>query len=321
MCISNEKKIELYKTMLTIRLFEEKVAELYRQAMVPGFVHLYIGEEAVATGVCSVLRKSDYLTSTHRGHGHCIAKGARLDRLMAEICGKKTGYGEGRGGTMHIFIPEIGVLGTQGVVGDGIPLATGAALKAKLKKTKQVSVCFFGDGASNLGLFHESLNLASVWELPVIFVCENNLYATATSTSISMKIDNISTRGDGYGIPSAIADGMDVLDVYERADIAVQAAREGAGPALIECKTYRFCEHLEGDPIQNYRTREELARWKTKCAIKRMKNKLIDEDILNVDGLRDIENSVRAKIEEAATFASESSLPSKESALTHVYSG
>src|SRR3972149_6703471 len=220
--VEKAKLFEMYPQMLTIRFFEEKVFELYGQNLVPGTIHLYAGEEAVAVGVCSNLRRDDYITSTHRGHGHCIAKGARLDKTMAEILGRKTGYCKGKGGSMHIADFSIGMLGATAVVGAGIPIATGAGLSIKLKKTDQVVACFFGEGASNQGTFHESLNLASTWDLPVIFVCENNLYAMGTRQSKAMKVANIADRAAAYGMPGCSVDGNDILAVYEATRLAVE---------------------------------------------------------------------------------------------------
>jgi pyruvate dehydrogenase E1 component alpha subunit len=222
--LTSEKLIEMYRKMLQIRYFEEKVFELYGQNVVPGTIHLYAGEEAVAVGVCSTLRKDDYITSTHRGHGHCIAKGAELKRIMAEILGKKTGYCKGKGGSMHIADFNVGMLGATAVVGAGLPIAVGAGLSAKLRKTDQVVACFFGEGASNQGTFHESVNMASAWGLPVIFVCENNLYAMGTRQSRIMNIEKVADRAVAYGIPGTSADGNDVLAVYEASKEAVDRA-------------------------------------------------------------------------------------------------
>ena len=258
--LPKENLIIMYRKMLEIRFFEEKVFELYGQNLVPGTIHLYAGEEAVAVGVCNALSKDDYITSTHRGHGHCIAKGADLKRTMAEILGKETGYCKGKGGSMHIADFSIGMLGATAVVGAGLPIAVGAALSAKLRKTDQVVACFFGEGASNQGTFHESINMASAWKLPVIFVCENNLYAMGTRQSRIMNIENISDRAPSYGIPGVSVDGNDVLAVYEAAQVATERARRGEGPTLIECKTYRHKGHSRVDPAK-YRPREEVEEW------------------------------------------------------------
>jgi len=272
--LPREKLVEMYRKMFEIRSFEEKVFELYAQNMVPGTIHLYAGEEAVAVGVCSNLRKDDYITSTHRGHGHCIAKGADPKRIMAEILGKKTGYCKGKGGSMHIADFKVGMLGATAVVGAGIPIAMGAGLSIKLRGTDQVVACFFGEGASNQGTFHEGINMAAIWKLPVIFVCENNLYAMGTRQSRVMLIENIADRAASYGIPGVTVDGNDVLAVYEAAREAVERARRGEGPTLIECKTYRHKGHSRVDPAK-YRPKEEVEEWLRKDPIKRLREKLL----------------------------------------------
>jgi pyruvate dehydrogenase E1 component alpha subunit len=304
--------------MLEIRYFEEKVFELYGQNLVPGTIHLYAGEEAVAVGVCSSLRKDDYITSTHRGHGHCIAKGAELKRTMAEILGKKTGYCKGKGGSMHIADFQIGMLGATAVVGAGLPIAVGAGLSAKLRKTDQVVACFFGEGASNQGTFHESINMASAWSLPVIFVCENNLYAMGTRQSRIMNVENISDRAGAYGISGVTVDGNDVLAVFEASQKAVDQARSGAGPTLIECKTYRHKGHSRVDPAK-YRSKEEVAQWLAKDPINRFKEALLKNDVFSQAEVQKIGESVTAEIEEAAKFAVESPYPAPEEALEDVY--
>jgi pyruvate dehydrogenase E1 component alpha subunit len=308
----------MYEKMLEIRYFEEKVFELYGQNLVPGTIHLYAGEEAVAVGVCSSLRKDDYITSTHRGHGHCIAKGAELKRTMAEILGKKTGYCKGKGGSMHIADFQIGMLGATAVVGAGLPIAVGAGLSAKLRKTDQVVACFFGEGASNQGTFHESINMASAWSLPVIFVCENNLYAMGTRQSRIMNIENISDRAGAYGISGVTVDGNDVLAVFEASQKAVDQARSGAGPTLIECKTYRHKGHSRVDPAK-YRSKEEVNQWLAKDPISRFKEVLLQNDVFSQAEVQKIGESVAAEIEEAVKFAVESPYPAPEEALEDVY--
>ena len=308
----------MYKRMLEIRFFEEKVFDLYAQNLVPGTIHLYLGEEAVAVGVCSLLKKDDYITSTHRGHGHCIAKGAELKRTMAEILGKKTGYCKGKGGSMHIADFKIGMLGATAVVGAGLPIAVGAGLSAKLRKTDQVVACFFGEGASNQGTFHESINMASIWKLPVIFVCENNLYAMGTHQSTVMAIENVADRAVAYGIPGVVVDGNDVLAVYEATQRAVERARKGEGPTLIECKTYRHKGHSRVDPAK-YRPKEEVEEWLAKDPIKRFKEKLLQTNTLTEPEIQQIEKEVSAEIEEAVKFAMESPYPAPEEALEDVY--
>jgi len=316
--LAKEKLVEMYRKMLEIRFFEEKVFELYAQNLVPGTVHLYAGEEAVAVGVCSNLRRDDYVTSTHRGHGHCIAKSADLKRVMAEILGKKTGYCKGKGGSMHIADFSIGMLGATAIVGAGIPIAVGAGLSIKLRKTDQVVACFFGEGASNQGTFHEGINMASVWKLPVIFLCENNLYAMGTRQSRVMAIENVADRAVAYGIPGVVVDGNDVLAVHEVTQEAVERARKGEGPTLIECKTYRHKGHSRVDPAR-YRPKEEVEEWLAKDPIKRLKEELLQTDTLTEAEIRQIEKKVSAEIEEAVKFAMESPYPAPEEALQDIY--
>ena len=247
----------LYRTMVTIRFFEQTVEKHFLAGEIPGFVHLYIGEEAIATGVCANLTPDDYIASTHRGHGHSIAKGADVSRMMAEIFGKKTGYCKGKGGSMHIADFSVGMLGANGVVGGSFAIATGAALATKMLEQKRVAVAFFGDGASNRGTFHESANLASIWKLPVIFLCENNQYASTTPYRSSTSVEDIADRARGYGMPGVVVDGNDVFAVYEAAKAAVERARGGGGPSLVEAKTYRIKGHFVGDP-ELYRSKEEV---------------------------------------------------------------
>jgi len=316
--LPKEKLAQMYLKMLEIRCFEEKVFELYGQNLVPGTIHLYAGEEAVAVGVCSSLRKDDYITSTHRGHGHCIAKGAELKRTMAEILGKKTGYCKGKGGSMHIADFNIGMLGATAVVGAGLPIAVGAGLSAKLRKTDQVVACFFGEGASNQGTFHESINMASAWSLPVIFVCENNLYAMGTHQSRIMNIQNIADRAVAYAIPGGTVDGNDVLAVFEASQKAVDRARSGGGPTLIECKTYRHKGHSRVDPAK-YRPKEEVEQWLARDPLKRFKAVLLQNSGFSQSEVQEIEEKVAADIEDAVKFAVQSPYPAPEEALEDVY--
>ncbi len=310
--------IEMYRKMLEIRHFEEKVYDLYGQNLVPGTIHLYAGQEAVAVGVCANLRKDDYITSTHRGHGHCIAKGAHLNKVMAEILGKKTGYCEGKGGSMHIADFSVGTLGATAVVGAGIPIAAGAGLSIKLRKTDQVVVCFFGEGASNQGTFHEGINMAAIWNLPVVFVCENNLYAMGTRQSRVMAIENVADRAAGYGIPGVVVDGNDVMAVYEATHEAVKRARGGGGPTLIECKTYRHKGHSRFDPA-TYRPKEEVEEWLKRDPIKRFRARLLETKTLTAEEADEIEQEVVAAVEDAVKFALESPYPAPEQALEQVY--
>jgi len=304
--------------MLEIRLFEEKIEALFMKNLIGGTVHLYIGEEAVAVGACAALQKEDYIVSNHRGHGHCIAKGGDSRKMMAEILGKETGYCRGKGGSMHVSDIEIGNLGANGIVGAGIPIASGAALALKLQQRKQVVVCFFGDGASNTGSFHEGINLASVNSLPVVFVCENNCYAISSSFSNTFCISNISDRAQSYGIPGISIDGMDVIGVYEAMQNAVDRARKGAGPSFIECMTYRFKGHYIGDP-GIYRTKKELEGWRKKDPIERLKKSLKKNKILSAKDIQKIEAEAAAKIKDAEEFALNSPEPKGEEAFLSVY--
>ena len=258
--------VNLYRQMVRMRKFEEKLYELFLTRIMPGTMHQYNGQEAVAAGVCAHLRLNDYVTSTHRGHGHYVAKGADMDAMMAEIFAKRTGCCKGCGGSMHVADPEAGVLMSSAIVGGGIPIAVGAAWSLKYKKTDNVAACFFGDGASNEGSFHEAVNLAAVWALPVIFVCENNLYGFSTHYKRTMVLDDIADRAKGYGIPGVAVDGMDVLKVYEAAGKAVERARRGEGPTLLECKTYRYRGHSRMEN-PNYRTKEEVKEWEKRDPI------------------------------------------------------
>ncbi len=316
--LPKESLAGMLRKMLEIRFFEEKIFELYGQNLVPGTIHLYAGEEAVAVGVCSALRKDDYITSTHRGHGHCIAKGADLKQVMAEILGKKTGYCKGKGGSMHIADFKIGMLGATAVVGAGLPIAVGAGLSAKLRRTDQVVACFFGEGASNQGTFHESINLASVWKLPVVFVCENNLYAMGTHQLRIMSTKNVAERASGYGIPGVTVDGNDVLLVYEAALTATEKARKGQGATLIECKTYRRRGHSRVDPAR-YRPKEEVEEWLRRDPITLFREKLLRRGVMLGSEIEQIEGQVAGEIEEAARFAEGSPYPAPKEALEDVY--
>jgi pyruvate dehydrogenase E1 component alpha subunit len=283
--------------------------------------HLYIGEEAVAAGVCASLREDDYITSTHRGHGHVIAKGAELKPMMAELFGKKTGYCKGKGGSMHIADMEIGIMGANGIAGGGLPIAVGAGWSARWRQTDQVAVCFFGDDASNNGTFHESLNLASLHKLPVVFVCENNLYGISTHQISHQPIVDIATRSTSYDMPGVVVDGNDVLDVHQAAFKAVKRARASEGPTLIECKTYRWRGHHEGDPNQGgrYRSKDEINEWKEKCPIERFAKKLVREKVATKKKLQNIETAISAEIDQAVVFAQESSFPAADEMFEDVF--
>ena len=316
--MNNIKRLEMYKNMLMLRMFEEKVAELFAAGEMGGFYHLYIGQEAVAVGACSALDKKDYITSTHRGHGHIIAKGARIDKMMAEMYAKSTGYCNAKGGSMHIAVPELGILGANGIVGAGIPIATGAGMSAKLQKNGKVALCFFGDGASNQGTFHESINIAAAFKLPVIYLCENNLYGVGTRQSKVRNIDDIAIRAAGYGIKGVIVDGNDVDEVYKAVSIAIERARAGEGPTLIECKTYRWHTHFEGEP-DTYRSKEEVKEWKSREPVNMYRCRLLDMKITDNEGLEKIYNEVEQELIASVEFASQSPLPDLETALMNVF--
>lgn len=317
--LNQEKARWMYQKMLEIRKFEDQVHEQFSKGILPGFVHLYAGEEAVAVGVCAHLNDKDSITSTHRGHGHCIAKGCDLNGMMAEIYGKITGLCKGKGGSMHIADLDKGMLGANGIVGGGFSLAAGAALTAKYKKTNDVSVCFFGDGANNHGTFHEGINIAAIWKLPVIFIAENNGYAEATPFTYASSCKSIVDRAIGYNIPGIKVDGKDVLAVYQAAEEAVQRARRGEGPTLIECITYRNYGHFEGD-AQKYKTEQEKAEHKVeKDAIDHFRQYLLNEQLLAEKELVYLEESVEEAVNQAVKFSEESPYPDPSELLTDVY--
>jgi pyruvate dehydrogenase E1 component alpha subunit len=313
--------LSLYRTMLMIRRFEEKAIEMKARQIIPGIIHLYIGEEAVATGVCAALRKDDYISSTHRGHGHCIAKGGDLGRMMAELFGRDAGYCRGKGGSMHIADFDLGILGANAIVAAGMPISGGAALSIKMRGSDQVVACFFGDGAANQGAFHESLNLSAVWKLPVIYICENNLYAISVAQSRSTPIRDIYLRKDAYDMAGCMVDGNDVLAVYEAMKEAIDRARKGGGPTLIECKTYRFRGHYEGEADRTYfyRSKEEAQQWMEKCPIKRFQKVLLDNKILDEKSLDLIEEEIQQRVEKAVEFAQNCPWPEPQDALKDLY--
>jgi pyruvate dehydrogenase E1 component alpha subunit len=316
--ISKSRLLEMYQRMLLIRHFETNTQELFAIGKIPGFVHLYSGEEGIAVGVCSSLREDDYIGSTHRGHGHCIAKGGDVKFMMAELYGKETGYCKGKGGSMHIADFSSGILGACGIVGGSIPLITGAALHFKYKGTNQVAAAFFGDGATNQGSFHESVNLAAIWDLPIIYVCENNKYAESTPVSNVMKIEKIADRAAAYGIPSSTVDGNDVVAVYRATMEAVARARKGKGPTLLECVTCRHHGHFEGD-AGTYRTKEMVEECKKRCPIKRLGKFLEDEGFASAKELEDLNEEVEQEISEAIDFAEKSPWPKPEDALKDIF--
>jgi TPP-dependent pyruvate/acetoin dehydrogenase alpha subunit len=315
---SKEQKIEMLKRMFAIRLFETKAIEHYREKLNRGPLHAYVGEEANAVGACMALEKGDYITSTHRGHGHCIAMGGYLDKMLAEICGRSTGYCKGKGGSMHIANLDLGIIGANGIVGAGIPIAVGVGIALDNMDRKAAALCFFGDGASNTGSFHESLNMASIWKLPVIFFCENNNYAISTSAKDSLSVKDVSVRGAAYSIPGVTVDGNDVLAVYSAVRSARDRAVDGGGPSLVESKTYRTVGHWIGDPIR-YRTREEEAEWKEKCPIKHFKKHLTGEGILSTEEIKKLEEEVKQAVEDAERYAVESPDPDPSEVTKDIY--
>lgn len=305
---------QMYTVMYRTRRFEEEVFEFYKRGLMPGLAHLYLGEEAIAAGACAALNESDYIASTHRGHGHLVARGADLCRMMAEILGKATGYSKGKGGSMHIMAMDKGILGANGIVGGGIPIAVGAAYAAKLQKTGRVALSFFGDSASNEGTFHESLNMAAAWDLPVVFLIENNLYGISVDIRKVTKEHQLSKRAVGYGIPGLTIDGNDVFTVYAETKKAVDRARAGKGPTLIECLTYRWQGHHVGDPA-TYRPEEEAADWRAKDPIARLEEK----KLLSKKEIDAIRAAVDAEIAEACTFAEESPYADIAEAYTDMF--
>jgi len=313
--------LDAYRRMRTIRAFELKLAELVAAGKMGGFMHLYAGEEAVAVGVCQQLRETDFVASTHRGHGHCIAKGVDVGAMMAELFGRATGCCKGKGGSMHIADVDKGMLGANGIVGAGIPLATGAALSAKLKRTGGVAVAFFGDGATNQGAFHESLNMASNWKLPAVYVVENNGWGEFTPTEFVIPVKDIAVRAGSYAMASAIADGMDFFDVYEKAGEAIARARRGEGPTLLECKTYRFMGHFVGDPLK-YRAKEEAERWiQTRDPLDAFERRTTEAGLASSADLREIDGQVDAVLAAAVRAAEAAPLPDLAEVTRDVYVG
>ncbi|MCF3944270.1 thiamine pyrophosphate-dependent dehydrogenase E1 component subunit alpha [Oceanobacillus alkalisoli] len=316
--LTNPELLHLYKKMWLIRHFDEKIDEFFRKGIMHGTTHLSIGQEATAVGACAVLTDEDKITSTHRGHGHAIAKGARVDKMMAEMFGKSTGYSKGKGGSMHFSDLEKGNLGSNGIVGGGIPIAVGAALTAKMKKQKDVTISFFGDGATNEGSFHEAVNLASIWKLPVIFFCENNQYGMSSPIDEMINIEHIAERAASYGIPGVIVDGNNLVEVMNATYEAAEHVRMGKGPILIEAKTYRWRGHSKSDK-RKYRSREEERFWQTRDPIKQYEGYLINKGILTRETAKKIKLEVRQIMEAAVEFAKRSPKPSIEELYTDVY--
>jgi len=315
-----EQLLRMYRKMWMIRLFEEQVNELYTRALMPGLAHLYVGQEAVAVGICEALTASDYITSTHRGHGHCVAKGASPDRMFAELLGKEAGYCRGKGGSMHIADPATGNLGANAIVGGSAGIATGAAFSSKQLKTGQVTVCFFGEGALGQGVLYEVMNLAALWKLPVIYVCENNLYTEYTHYS-ETTAGEILARGMAFGVPSESVDGQDVRAVYATAKKLVDKARKGEGPAFLVCNTYRYTGHHVGDIAREYyRSKEEEQKWKTeRDPIKNFKAWLLGQKLTDSSALERVENEVRAEMKAAVEFAIAARYPGIEEVDQDVY--
>ncbi|MCM3788724.1 pyruvate dehydrogenase (acetyl-transferring) E1 component subunit alpha [Domibacillus indicus] len=316
--ITDEKLRDLYKEMWMIRYFDEKVDQFFAKGLIHGTTHLCVGQEASAAGSIAVLEPRDKIVSTHRGHGHCISKEGDVNKMMAELFGRETGYCKGKGGSMHIADVEKGNLGANGIVGGGIPLAVGAALTSKMKNEDYVVLCFFGDGASNEGSFHESVNLAAIWDLPVVFICENNQYGMSGPVKDMTRVEHIADRAKAYGIPGEIVDGCDMIDIMNSVDNAVRRAREGGGPTLIEMKTYRWKGHSKSD-AKKYRTREEENEWRAKDGIKRFKEALITSGVLTEEEAKALQEEANQEIEEAVRFAEASPEPSIDTLEEDVY--
>lgn len=309
--VNREELLHAYRKMLLIRRFEERLDELFARGVIRGTSHLCAGQDAVAVGACMALQAQDYVTSNHRGHGHMLAKGGDVKRVMAELFGKATGYSGGRGGSQHMACVEIGFLGSNGITGGGLPIATGAALALQMQKRDSVVLCFFGDGAANTGAFHESLNMAAVWRLPIIYLCENNGYAMSTPFAEAFAIEHVADRAAAYGMPGVVVDGCDVLAVREAVAAAASRARASEGPTLVEVKTYRYYGHSKSDKCE-YRTREEEADWKARDPIELLAARLQAEGAATQEELAEVSAAVKADIEAAVAFAESSPEPEPE---------
>lgn len=321
MSMDNNKKISMLKDMLLIREFERIIKELYKQSLIEGAIHCYTGEEAIAVGVCKALNKDDYIFSTHRGHGHAIAKGCDLKKIFAELMGRVTGLCNGMGGSMHLFDVENGLMGGNGIVGGGIPLSIGTAYASKYKNDGKVTVCFFSEGASNQGTFHESINMAALWDLPIVFVCENNLFAATTPSYKTLSNPDIAKRAEGYSIPGVIADGNDVMDVFDKTVLAVERARTGCGPTLLECKTYRVEGHcMVLKDLPQHRLAREVNDWGEKDPIDLFEKKLIREEGIKKDIRNELEMEIQKEINEAIDFGKLSPQPNVEEFLIKINS-
>ena len=317
--ITREDLRKMFATMVTIRQFELRAFTEVGQRSLRGALHLSVGQEGVPTGICAHLSDADYLASTHRGHGHCIAKGVDVRGMMAEILQRSTGTNKGKGGSMHIADMAKGMLGANGVVGSSVPIAVGAAMAAKQRGSDHVSVAFFGDGGANQGIVHESMNLAAIWKLPVIFVCENNQYAESTPVEYATPIADIADRARGYNMPGVVVDGMDVFAVYDAAGTAIGRARSGLGPTLLECKTYRYYGHAAFDNPKNYRTTEEEDAWKARDVLAGFRERVTAEGLLDAAELDELEAEASQLVDDAVQFADKSPMPDLSELLTDVY--
>ncbi|MEP7214955.1 MAG: thiamine pyrophosphate-dependent dehydrogenase E1 component subunit alpha [Anaerolineaceae bacterium] len=320
MSLSRETLLDIHRRMVRIRVFEEEAGKLMESGKVPGALHLYVGEEAVAAGVMTHLRDQDQITSTHRGHGHLVAKGGDLKKMYAELFGRVTGYCKGKGGSMHISDLDLGMLGANGIVGAGPVIAIGAAFSNKFRKTDNVTVCFFGDGASNEGTFHEAANMAALYKLPLVFVCENNGFGEFTSQERHQAVHDIADRAAGYGMPGVIVDGMDAIAVYEAAGEAIARARRGLGPTLLECKTYRFFDHvgIRGMGVI-YRDDSEVIEWRKRDPIGLLEAQLAEQGILSAEAATSVRDGALAEVQEAIVFAEASPFPPPEALMEDIY--
>ncbi|MBI2191140.1 MAG: thiamine pyrophosphate-dependent dehydrogenase E1 component subunit alpha [Planctomycetes bacterium] len=313
-----EKLKDMYRRMVVIRKFEEHIYDIYTRGLMPGLAHLYIGEEAVAVGACAALRDDDFIASTHRGHGHLIAKGGRIDRMMAEVMGKVDGYCRGKGGSMHIADMSLGILGANGIVGGGLGIITGAALSARMRKTDQVALGFFGDGALNQGIFLETVNMAAIWKLPVIYLCENNQYGEYTAASKVTAGHDLCARAAAFDVPARQVDGLDILAVYEATQWAVDRARSGEGPSFLLCQTYRYRGHHVGDQ-NTYRTKEEIEQWMARDCIRRLASRLTAGGSASEADLRAVDEAVEAEVVAAVDFGLHSPMPDPREVVEHVF--
>jgi TPP-dependent pyruvate/acetoin dehydrogenase alpha subunit len=317
--LTTDQALWLLREMLRIRRVEEALARSYAQGLIPGACHTYVGQEAIAVGVCAHLRSDDVVFSTHRGHGHALAKGAPAREVMAELFGKSTGVSKGRGGSMHLFVPEVGLMGTTGIVGPNILQATGAGYSFQLMQTDQVSVAFFGDGAMNKGAFHEGVNMAAIWGLPVVYVCENNQFATEVPFDYATRNTDVAERARSYGIPGVTVDGNDVLAVTEAAAAAIERARRGGGPSLIEGKTYRTRPHAEGMRDGGYRTIEEIDAWKQRDPIALLEARLLDQELATQAQIDEVRQEIEDVVTDGLEFAKSSPYPEADTAALHIY--